>query len=105
MEFQLTTDPRPPTAHLVAAGELDIYTVRQVASAVRRMLDAGCRDLSLDLSAVSFLDAAALGSLLRSAALTHDHHGTFRVVAAGRPVTRLCEMTGLTGAFGMAEAV
>jgi anti-sigma B factor antagonist len=104
MDFDLSTRPAPPSAHLIAAGDLDIYSVRQVTSAVRRLLDQGCRDLTLDLSAVTFLDAAALGALIRAASKAHDLDGTFAITSAAGPVRRLCAMTGLGLTLGLAAA-
>jgi len=87
------------SALLSISGEVDVVNAGELRSAALRTL---CRDghhLTLDLSAVTFIDLSGLASLLavnrRAAALG----GSLRLKDPSRSVTRLLELTRLTGEF------
>jgi anti-anti-sigma factor len=55
------------TAHLELHGELDIGTAPKLDEAVEEALDAGCREVVLDLGPTTLLDSSGLGALVRAA--------------------------------------
>jgi len=95
MNFSLASDISPPDAHLELAGELDIFTADQVSREMDRALWAGCRRALLDTSEVTFIDASALGVLVRARELMRSCTGTMEIVAFSPVVLRLCVLTGL----------
>jgi len=52
-------------------GELDIAERPAVAAVLREALDAGARDLLVDLSELTYLDCAGLSTLVRAALDAH----------------------------------
>ena len=55
------------TARLALDGDVDLSSGQAVRDAVCEALDAGARDIQLDLSGVSFLDSTGLNALLNTA--------------------------------------
>jgi anti-sigma B factor antagonist len=55
------------TARLELHGELDIGTAPKLDEAVEEALDAGCREVVLDLGPTTLLDSSGLGALVRAA--------------------------------------
>ena len=55
------------SARLALDGDVDLASGQAVRDAVCEALDAGARDIALDLSGVSFLDSTGLNALLNTA--------------------------------------
>ncbi|RBY88137.1 anti-sigma factor antagonist [Blastococcus sp. TBT05-19] len=85
---------------LAATGEVDSTTAPKVHARIEQLLDAGARDLTLDLTAVTFLDSAGLQTL----AMLHRRATTdgvrLHVLASTRAVIRPMEITGLWHLLG-----
>jgi anti-anti-sigma factor len=77
------------------AGELDLATVSPLWAVLDCHLAAGRRFLRLDLSEVTFMDAAALGGIIRVHHQALDHRGTLVITGARPPVTRMLRLTSL----------
>src|SRR3954452_8398831 len=74
------------TALIAFRGELDVAAAPQAAAALRAQLNAGVRDLLVDLGRVTYLDCAGLQTLVdvaRAADFTGARVYLFR--AHGRP--------------------
>lgn len=84
-------------------GELDIFSAGQVGRSLREALDAGCRHALLDASDVTFVDASALGVLVRARELMRAHGGTLEVTAFSPVFLRLCVLTELVWLIRTAE--
>jgi anti-sigma B factor antagonist len=101
MDFSMTITVDPPTAHLMADGELDIFTASQVARRLNDALAAGCRDVVVDVGGVTFVDASALGVFARAYATLVADNGTLGFAATSGSFRRLCELTGLDTVFDL----
>ena len=80
--------------YLVATGEIDCTSAPHVQGRLEQLLEAGARQLVIDLTAVTFLDSAGLCAL----ATVHRLSGgqvRIRVLAATRAVIRPLQITGL----------
>ncbi|WP_157944043.1 STAS domain-containing protein [Blastococcus atacamensis] len=85
---------------LLATGEIDCTTAPQVHARIEQLLDGGARDLTLDLTAVTFLDSAGLCALATLHRRTTAESVRLRVLAATRAVIRPMEITGLWTLLG-----
>lgn len=92
--------------HIVvtAIGEVDIATAAQLRDRLAGPADGG-QQVIVDLSGVSFIDAAGLGVLARAAARTAARGGSLQLAAASRPVRRMLAVTGLDGSIPLAATV
>ncbi|MFD0263979.1 STAS domain-containing protein [Kitasatospora indigofera] len=87
---------RSTVAVVWARGDIDLDT----APALHRRLEAALRehrDVVLDLSQVTFMDCAGLGTLLDARGQADRHGGRLVLRAVGTDVLRLLRLTGLEG--------
>jgi anti-sigma B factor antagonist len=85
------------TAHLELIGELDIGTGSQLEDAVDRALEAGARDVVVDLGGTTFLDSSGLGALIRAARAVDAARGTMGVLSPPGSEARLVIEMSRTG--------
>lgn len=104
MDFHLSLLSEPPEALATLRGDLDLASSPLVGRRLRQEVDAGCRRLLLDLAAVTFVDATALGMLTQTRRALHEHGGSMEFVAFGPTFLRLCRATGLAEHFGLTGA-
>jgi anti-anti-sigma factor len=95
MQFSIRSSHAPPDVHLTLDGELDIFSAGRVRRSLGAALDAGCRRALLDVSGVTFVDASALGVLVRARALMRSCAGSLEVTAFSPTFLRLCLLTEL----------
>lgn len=85
-------------------GEVDVYT----APALRRYLDAqiqrGCRDLVVDLSAVTFIDSTGLGVLVGRLRMMRTQGGQLRLAAPAERVVKVFAITGVDRLFDIVDS-
>jgi anti-anti-sigma factor len=80
------------SVHVAVAGDLDLWATADVVEALQPHLGAS---VTIDLSAVTFIDAAGLGCLLRLQEQAEAAAGTVRLGPLSRPVERLLALTRL----------
>lgn len=99
MHFAIDIDVQPPTATIAAAGELDIFSARNVATGLRDALALGCSRIVIDVEGVSFVDASALGVFARVHTDLAAEGGTMEFVATSPEFRRLCSIVRLDAVF------
>ena len=76
------------------SGEADATTAAELRETLATQLDTGVRQVTVDVSGLSFLDSASLRVLILAARALRGRHGTL-VFARPQPlVARLLEITG-----------
>jgi anti-anti-sigma factor len=83
----------PPTV-LRPSGELDIAGAGDLVAAIDRECSEH-HDLTIDLSALTFIDCAGLRVLLYASARTTSDGSTFRLIRGPERVQRLFRLTGV----------
>jgi anti-sigma B factor antagonist len=84
-----------PQVQLVVAGEVDSSSAPVLRQHLDSVLDDGVRELTIDLTAVSFLDSAGLCVLAAAHRRSAEEEITLRVLASSRAVIRPLQITGL----------
>lgn len=97
--FEVVVQHLDGHAELLLIGELDIATAPILLGAIDRLVLDGQRDVRLNLSGLTFLDAAGLGALVAAAQQLAGLGG--RLIVAGARGTPLRVLT----IFGMAESL
>lgn len=91
------------------AGEVDVYTAPTLRERIAEQLDAGQRDLVLDLTDVAFLDSTGLGVLVAGLTKAREAGGRLSLVCSRSSLLKLLRITGLDEVFAVhptvAEAV
>jgi anti-anti-sigma factor len=85
----------PGEERLVVEGELDLAGAPKVEEWGTRVLDAGAKHLTLDLTQCTFIDSTAVRAILRVNELAHGAGHSFVVAAENKSVLRVFEITGL----------
>jgi anti-sigma B factor antagonist len=83
-------------------GEIDVASAPQLRHCLHQRIDAGSRQLVVDLRRVSFIDSVGLGVLVgaQRRLLRAGHHDTgMQLVGASGIVLRALRLTGLEGVF------
>jgi anti-sigma B factor antagonist len=83
---------------LTVEGELDLATAPRLKWALTDVLGAGCSQVVLDLSRVTFIDSTALGVLV-GVQRRLDAPARLAIVGAHSDVLRILELSGLDGMF------
>jgi len=96
MLLRIDTSSTNDTTVLAACGEIDIDTVDLLRSAAADALQAGTRNLLVDLNKVSYIDSAGLGVLVGTYKRVTAAAGSFQVRCNEPRVLRLFSITGLT---------
>ena len=95
----VTTHSDGTHAYVRVIGEVDLSSADVLGRALAEHLAAGRRQLRLDLSDVTFLDATGLTALLHAHHEYIDKHGAIIVTAMSPRVSRLIALTRLDEVF------
>lgn len=76
-------------------GDFDIAAVPDFEATLREGIDAGARQIAIDLNGATSVDSTALTSLLRLHRLLKDQAGAFYVVCVNPRIVNLFAITGL----------
>jgi anti-sigma B factor antagonist len=88
------------TGVLSVEGELDLASAPKLKWALADALEAGCSELVIDLSLVTFIDSTALGVLVGVHRSLND--GVRMAIACAHPdVLNIFELTGLDATFDL----
>jgi anti-sigma B factor antagonist len=96
--FAVTPEPVVDEAHawlLTVTGELDVHTVVAFADAVADVIARGARLVTLDLSAVTFLDSSGLRGIIHASHDVAARDGHLTVAGLSGAAQRVLELTGL----------
>jgi anti-sigma B factor antagonist len=93
----------PADAPLVTVeGELDVATSPRLRRRLDDAVDAGAREVRVDLSAVGFMDSSGLGALMAVHHRLCDREGRIMITGAAPPVRKILEITALDEVFVLA---
>jgi anti-anti-sigma factor len=96
LAYQLTTDGKA-TVRLI--GELDIATADEAFAYLRDLVDRQDGPVLVNLSELTFCDAAGLGVLARAAGYARRADRSLRLTAARPALVRIMRITGMDEAF------
>jgi anti-sigma B factor antagonist len=96
---EIHSDPAEPRV-LAVRGDLDVEGGPALRDALLAAMDSHpASRLVVDLDGVDFLDSAGLGVLVGGRERARSRDGDLVLVATGRSVLRVLELTGLDRAF------
>lgn len=100
--MNLTVTPRrvdDNTQALDLEGEVDVYTAPLLRQEIMDQVDAGVKNLLVNLSKVEYLDSTGLGILIGGVKRLKEQGGSLRLVGPSARITRIFEITGLNKIF------
>lgn len=90
---------RSGEAEMRVFGELDFASVARLDGALDRLLADGCRALTVELTGVTFMDAAGLGALVRLQNRMRLCGGVATFLVGESQPRRLLRLTGMDQAL------
>jgi anti-sigma B factor antagonist len=89
------------------AGEIDVTSAPQLRHCLHQIIDAGSRQLAVDLRQASFIDSAGLGVLVGAHRRVrgHDHDNGIIKLVCDELVLRILRLTGLDRVFPVHAAL
>jgi anti-sigma B factor antagonist len=99
LDLQVT--PTAGYAVVEVAGEVDVASAPELRDCLQQTIDAGSRQLVVDLRRISFIDSVGLGVLVgaQRRLRRHGHDGGVHLVVAEGLVLRVLRVTGLDRVF------
>jgi len=99
-DFKLTDEQLDGDRHVVAvAGEIDLFTAPDLKQRLASLIEAGRRQLVLDLSETTFLDSTGLGVLIGAVKRLRSRDGELVIVNVDETIAKTFEITGLDQIF------
>jgi anti-sigma B factor antagonist len=95
--------PTPQEAVFRPKGELILPECNPTRAKVMKALDDGARQITMDLSEVSFIDSAGLGLLIGLRQTARQRGGDFVLEGVNDQVLPLFQMTRLNKIFGLPD--
>jgi len=85
---------RPDTTLFALEGEFDVSEKPQVVAAIQQATGAGSKWLLFDMTAVSYTDSIAIGTLIGAAKIVTPEGGDVAVIGAQPQVSRIFDISG-----------
>lgn len=95
---------RPDDVLVRLSGEIDIASLPPIEEAFTAAAVAEVRRMVVDLTGVDFIGVSGINALVRAANGARDGGRDFRVVGASAHLRELCDLLGVAGVLGLAEA-
>jgi anti-sigma B factor antagonist len=105
MELSLATRTVAEHTVLEVGGEVDVYTAPRLRERLIELVDAGSRNVVVDLSRVDFLDSTGLGVLVGALKRLRAVGGTFGLVCSKEPLLKIFRITALDQVFPIFPSV
>lgn len=82
-------------ATVFASGEIDVATVEGLRKALAECLGAGCREVTVDMSGVTFMDSSGVAAFVL-ALNTLGPRGVLRIANTAPGIRRVLQISGLS---------
>ena len=105
MDLLLSVRPGRRCTVVEVRGELDMATSPQLREGLQRLVDAGDRQLVVDLAGVGFIDSSALGALVVMFKALHDVGGRLCLAAVQPAVRSVLQVTSVDRAVRLYDSV
>ncbi len=105
MELSLATRTVDEHTVLEVGGEVDVYTAPRLRERLVELVDAGARNVVVDLGRVEFLDSTGLGVLVGALKRLRAVNGTLGLVCAHERLLKIFRITALDRVFALYDTV
>ena len=100
MNFKMDTHTLDNGVPVIALqGEVDVYTAPQLKQQMIPLLEAGTKQMLIDLTQVEYFDSTALGVLIGGLKRMRERDGNLSLVCPSPRIRRVFEITGLDKIF------
>jgi anti-sigma B factor antagonist len=105
LPFEAEVEAYGATRTITARGELDVAVTDTLAAAMRRALDDAPQIVVLDLSSVTFIDAAGVRAVVNAHRQAQARAAEDTIIPAPTAVHRVFELVGVAASLPFAPGV
>ncbi len=100
MNFHIQDSEVDEETHVIElGGEIDLYTAPEFKERMVELIDAGKKQIVVDLSGATFIDSTTLGVLVGGVKRLRPSGGALALVCTDQNITKIFEITGLDRVF------
>ncbi len=96
IDFSVEIDKQGPLPIIRVKGEIDVYTCTQLNTSFQEVIQAGAKDIVLNLENIQYIDSTGLGTIAHAAREVQQSDGKILVVCPKPQVRKIFEISGLT---------
>lgn len=104
MTFMLKEKTIDDKLLLQVEGEIDIYTCTELKDRIYSFLDKGIKELTVDLSKVTYIDSTGLGVFIGVLRNLKEIGGSLKLLKPTPRVGKVLKITGLDRVFDIVSA-
>ena len=100
MNFHIQDQEIDDATHVIElGGEVDLYTAPEFKERMVELIEAGKKQIVVDLSQATFIDSTTLGVLVGGVKRLRPAGGSLALVCTDENITKIFEITGLDRVF------
>ena len=100
MNFKISDEEIDDQTHVISlGGEIDLYTAPEFKERMVELIEAGKKNIVVDLSEATFIDSTTLGVLVGGVKRLRPSGGALALVCTDQNITKIFEITGLDRVF------
>ena len=104
MNFKISDEEIDDQTHVISlGGEIDLYTAPEFKERMVELIEAGKKNIVVDLSEATFIDSTTLGVLVGGVKRLRPSGGSLALVCSDQNIQKIFEITGLDRVFPIHE--
>ncbi|MEK6227730.1 MAG: STAS domain-containing protein [Actinomycetota bacterium] len=105
MNFNINDEEIDDQTHVISlGGEIDLYTAPEFKERMVELIEAGKRNIVVDLSEATFIDSTTLGVLVGGVKRLRPSGGGLALVCTDQNISKIFEITGLDRVFSIQDS-
>ena len=102
MNFKISDEEIDDQTHVISlGGEIDLYTAPEFKERMVELIEAGKKNIIVDLSEATFIDSTTLGVLVGGVKRLRPSGGGLALVCTDQNISKIFEITGLDRVFSI----
>ena len=105
MNFKISDEEIDDQTHVISlGGEIDLYTAPEFKERMVELIEAGKKNIVVDLSEATFIDSTTLGVLVGGVKRLRPSGGGLALVCTDQNISKIFEITGLDRVFSIQDS-
>ena len=105
MNFKISDEEIDEQTHVISlGGEIDLYTAPEFKERMVELIEAGKKNIVVDLSEATFIDSTTLGVLVGGVKRLRPSGGGLALVCTDQNISKIFEITGLDRVFSIQDS-
>jgi anti-sigma B factor antagonist len=102
VNFKISDEEIDDKTHVISlGGEIDLYTAPEFKERMVELIEAGKKNIVVDLSEATFIDSTTLGVLVGGVKRLRPSGGGLALVCTDQNISKIFEITGLDRVFSI----